>query len=334
MDFSDVLIVPQSSDLKSRSEVDVERTFFFRHSKRYWRGVPIAVANMDTTGTLEMAKELQKHHILTCLHKFYTPEEILEADLNRNYFTVGCGTSDKDMEKLATMVKLIQPFFICLDVANGYLDIVIDRIQHIRSTYPDITLIAGNVVTPERVKLYDENGVDIIKMGIGSGSVCTTRLQTGVGYPQFSSIVDTRKALPNECVIMSDGGIQHPGDFAKAYGAGADFVMCGGMFAGHDESAGEMIIENGVPYKVFYGMSSTQAMKTHYGGVAKHRSAEGKSVKLKYRGPVENTILDILGGIRSTMTYVGAATIDKLYGLCKFIRVNNTVNRIYTGKEV
>lgn len=334
LDFNDVLIVPKSSSLTSRSEVNLEREFVFTHSGRVWKGIPIMVANMDSTGTLDMARTLQKQHIITCLHKFYDPEDIPIDELNRDYFTITCGTSDREMEKLEKMVQTIKPHFICLDVANGYLDNVIDRIRYIREKYPSITLIAGNVVTPELVTKYYENGVDIIKMGIGSGSVCTTRLKTGVGYPQFSCIKDTKNNIPEGCYIMSDGGIQQMGDFSKAYGVGADFVMSGGMFAGHDECSGCIVEENGIRYKVFYGMSSANAMNKYYGKVASYRSSEGKCVKLKLRGPVEDTVLDMLGGIRSTMTYVGAKNLQELYGKCDFIRVNNTVNRIYNNNEI
>lgn len=324
LDFRDVMIVPKSSNLTTRRDVDIERWFEFTNSKRKWKGIPIAVANMDTTGTIEMAKKLQTFHILTCLHKFYTPQEIADAGLNTDYFAVSCGTSQKEIDSLDDFVSILDPHFICLDVANGYLDVVIERIQTIRKKYPSITLIAGNVVTPDKVLQYYHNGVDIVKMGIGSGSVCTTRMQTGVGYPQFSCIADTRKAIGNSNVlIMSDGGIKNPCDLSKAYGAGADFVMCGGIFAGHKESGGDLINEGGIDYKVFYGMSSTQAMNKHYGGVAKHRSSEGKSVKLEYRGDIEHTIYDILGGIRSTMTYVGASKIEQLHKECCFIRVNH-----------
>jgi GMP reductase len=334
LDFSDVLIVPKPNALVSRNDVNLEREFQFTNSGRIWTGIPIMVANMDTTGTIDMVRQLQDFHILTCLHKFYEPEDIPIDELNPDYFAISCGTSEKELEKLGRMVEKVNPHFICLDVANGYRHDVIEKIKHIRKIYPGITLIAGNVVTPEIVKEYYENGVDIVKMGIGSGSVCTTRLKTGVGYPQFSCIIDTKKEIPENCFIISDGGIQTVGDFSKAYGAGADFVMAGGMFAGHDECSGETIEENGTKYKIFYGMSSANAMNKHYGGVASYRSSEGKCVKLKYRGPVQQTVEDILGGIRSTMTYVGAKQMNELHGKCSFIRVNNTVNRIYNNNEV
>ena len=338
LDYSDVLIVPKTNDLVSRNDVSLERTIQFKHSNNSWTGVPIMVANMDTTGTIEMALEMQKNKIITCLHKFYNINEleyaITELNLDPEYFAISCGTGEHDLTKLKEITQIISPKFICLDVANGYLNRVIEVIEKIRELYPNITLIAGNVVTHDVVLKYYNAGVDIVKMGIGSGSVCTTRLQTGIGYPQLSCILDTRPNIPDDCYIISDGGIQLPGDFSKAYGAGADFVMSGGMFAGHEECSGDIIEENGTKYKVFYGMSSENAMKKHYGTVSKYRSSEGKCVKIKYRGRVADTLQNILGGIRSTMTYIGAHSMEEVYSKTEFIKVNNQANRIYTGKEV
>jgi len=334
LDFSNVLIVPKISTLNSRSDVDLEREIVFEHSKRVWKGVPIIIANMDTTGTVEMARVCQKHHIITCLHKFHKAEDIPD-DLDRNYFMVSIGTRKKDLENLATIMEKVKPYFICLDIANGYSTHIFTVIDDIRRTYPDVTLVAGNVVTYEMVEQYYNRGVDIVKMGIGSGSVCTTRLQTGIGYPQFSCIYDTRSQIKNPNMhIISDGGIQYAGDFSKAFGAGADFVMCGGLFAGHEECAGETVVENDVTYKVFYGMSSSNAMVKHYGGVANYRVAEGKCVKLKHRGAVEQTILDTLGGIRSTLTYIGASKMEQVFEKAAFIKVNNVANTIYNGREI
>jgi GMP reductase len=330
LDFSDVLIVPKESDLSSRKDVNLKRTFYFSNSKRTWTGIPIIVANMDTTGTIDMARECQKHQILTCLHKFYSAEDIPE-DLDRNYYMVSTGTRPEDIENCDDIIAKRKPYFVCIDVANGYCNTVLNIISRFHLLYPEITLVAGNVVTYEMVKQYYEHGVDIVKMGIGSGSVCTTRLQTGVGYPQFSCILDTKKRIHKNknIYIISDGGIQTIGDFSKAFGAGADFVMCGGMFSGHSECAGEIIEIDGVSYKTFYGMSSTVAMDKRYGGVANYKVAEGKSVKIQYKGPVANTIVNILGGIRSTMTYIGAKYMDEIYENTEFIRVNNIVNQIY-----
>jgi len=336
LDFNDVLILPKRSEYSSRSEVSLERTFRFKYSHYTWTGVPIMVSNMDTTGTIEMALELQKHKVLTCLHKYYTAENLIDKDLDLDYIAVSTGIGDKDLENLDEIMRQINPKFICIDVANGYMTKFIERCREIRDKYPLKILIAGNVCTQQGVlELVVEGKVDIVKVGIGSGSCCTTRKQTGIGMPQMSAVVecaDTAHGL--DAHIISDGGLQVVGDFAKAYGAGADFVMSGSMFAGNTESGGELIEESGKKYKVFYGMSSSTAMNKYSGGVAHYRSSEGKTVKIEYRGDVRNTILDIQGGIRSTMTYIGAKKIKDIPKCTTFIRVNRQLNQIYDGKEI
>lgn len=336
LDFIDVLIMPKRSQYSSRSEVSLERTFKFKYSPYTWTGVPIMVSNMDTTGTIEMALELQKHKVLTCLHKHYKPEELLNTELNKEYYAVSTGIKDNDLEKLKQVMAIVDPKFICIDVANGYISSFIDKCRYIRELYPDKILIAGNVCTSEGVLELVMNGkVDIVKVGIGSGSCCTTRKQTGIGMPQLSAIIecaDTAHGL--DAHIVSDGGLQVVGDFSKAYGAGSDFVMSGSFFAGHKESNGQLIEENNKKYKLFYGMSSSTAMNKYYGGVAKYKSSEGKTVKVEYKGPIESTILEIQGGIRSTMTYIGAKKIKDIPKCTTFIRVNRQLNEIYSGKEV
>lgn len=335
LDFSDVLLVPKRSELNSRNDVIIEREFKFKYSDYVWTGVPIIVSNMDTTGTIEMARVLQNYKVLTCLHKYYTADDIPE-DLDKNYYIVSCGTSEDDLKRLDSIIKKHDPYFICIDVANGYHKKFIDTCKELRKKYPNKVLIGGNVVTRELVEeLILNGGLDIIKCGIGSGSVCTTRLQTGVGYPQFSAVIECADGAHGiDGHIISDGGIQNVGDISKAFGAGADFVMCGGMFAGHDESGGELVDIEGKKYKIFYGMSSSTAMNNYHGGVAHYRSAEGKTVKLAYKGPVEETIKNILGGVRSTMTYIGAKKIKHIPRSASFIRVNNIVNKIYNGNEI
>ena len=336
LDFNDVLILPKRSEYSSRSEVSLERTFKFKYSPYTWTGVPIMVSNMDTTGTIEMALELQKHKVLTCLHKYYKVVDLIDKDLDLDYIAVSTGIGDKDLENLDEIMREINPKFICIDVANGYMTKFIERCREIRDKYPSKILIAGNVCTQQGVlELVVEGKVDIVKVGIGSGSCCTTRKQTGIGMPQMSAVVecaDTAHGL--DAHIISDGGLQVVGDFAKAYGAGADFVMSGSMFAGNTESGGELIEESGKKYKVFYGMSSSTAMNKYSGGVAHYRSSEGKTVKIEYRGDVRNTILDIQGGIRSTMTYIGAKKIKDIPKCTTFIRVNRQLNQIYDGKEI
>jgi GMP reductase len=291
---------------------------------------------MDTTGTIEMALEMQKHKVLTCLHKYYTAEDLKDKPLDIKYFAVSTGIGDKDLDTLNKIMELINPMFICVDVANGYMSKFIEKCKEIREKYPDKIIIAGNVCTSQGVLDLVMNGkVDIVKAGIGSGSCCTTRKQTGIGMPQLSAVIecaDTAHGL--DAHIISDGGLQVVGDFSKAYGAGADFVMSGSMFAGHNESGGELIEEGDRKYKVFYGMSSSNAMNKYSGGVAKYRSSEGKAVKIEHRGPVEETILNIQGGIRSCMTYLGAKKIKDIPKCATFVRVNRQLNQIYNGKEI
>jgi len=331
LDFSDVLIRPKRSTLESRKDVILEREFKFPHSKQIWKGIPIIASNMDTVGNVEMYNKLKKVNILTCFHKFLDIDEYPEN--NRNNYCISIGIRDIDFNKLRFLYNKYPEKcnIICVDIANGYIKKLVDFCNKVRVLIPDCILIAGNVVSREMTEELILNGkVDIVKVGIGSGSVCTTRLQTGVGMPQFSAIIECADAA-HGCNghIISDGGITCPGDASKAFGAGADFVMLGSILAGHEESGGELVEENGEKYKVFYGMSSDTAMNKHYGGVDTHRSSEGKTVKIKYKGPVENTIMDLLGGIRSTCTYVNAKNLKDLSKCCTFIRVNNQINKIY-----
>jgi IMP dehydrogenase/GMP reductase len=478
LDFEDVLIMPKRSTLKSRSEVDVQRTFTFNNSKQDWTGVPIMVANMDTTGTFEMARALFQYKIITCIHKHYTLEDWQEflktlSDDHFNYFSVSIGITDHDLQLLQNIINIDNRIrFICVDVANGYTENFIEKVKTIRQQYPTKIIIAGNVVSAEITEELIISGVDIVKAGIGGGclrkntqvlmstmtyknishikpgemvinmngqpvkvlnvvfqgnkqtikfrttnqddpivvttdhlfwvyhknsntyswlaisdvdkdtmqltttnmqggydhhnifnvedgvieetwdievdcdthsfiandsivhnSVCTTRIKTGVGRPQLSTIIECADSAHGlKGCVVSDGGCKNSGDIAKAFAAGADFVMLGGMMAGHDESSGETIEENGVKYKEFYGMSSDTAMLKHRGEVAKYRASEGKRVLIKYRGPVENTINDVLGGIRSTCTYVGASKLKELSKRTTFIRVNKQSNEVF-GKN-
>ena len=331
LDFSDVLIRPKRSTLESRNDINLEREFKFPHSNQKWKGIPIIASNMDTVGTLDMYHSLRKYNMLTCFHKFLNINDYPDNDDN-NYI-VSIGIRDEDMIKLCNLYKKSPSKcnIICIDIANGYIQRLVDFCQQVRELIPHCILIAGNVVSREMVEeLILNGGVDIVKVGIGSGSVCTTRLQTGVGMPQLSSIIECADAA-HGCNghIISDGGITCPGDASKAFGAGADFVMLGSILAGHNESGGEIIEEEGEKYKVFYGMSSDTAMNKHYGGVNKYRSSEGKTVKIKLKGPVDETINDLLGGIRSTCTYVNAKNLKDLSKCTTFLRVNNQVNKIY-----
>ena len=336
LDFNDVLIRPKRSELSSRSEVDVNTYFKFKYSTLQWSGVPIICSNMDTIGTVNMHNKLSNYKIITCFHKYIDVDDIISTHSTPCYFMLSTGISDNDLERLNNnILKLkqndIDVKFICVDVANGYMFKLVTFCKKLRELYPNIVIVAGNVVTREMVEELVINGkVDIVKVGIGSGAVCTTRLQTGVGMPQFSSIVECSDAAHGlGAHIISDGGICYPGDVSKAIGAGADFVMMGSMFSGHDECNGDIIEENGKKYKVFYGMSSDTAMNKYHGGVANYRSSEGKTVKVPYKGSVTQTIDNILGGVRSTCTYVGAKRLKDLGKCCTFMRVNRQVNSFY-----
>ena len=329
LDFKDVLIRPKRSTLSSRKEVDLNRTYRFKHSGAEWTGVPIMASNMDGVGTFSMAEALDKFDMLTCLTKNLTTTSIGELvdKIGGDNFAVSTGITDKDTSNLVGVLRMFpQIHFICIDVANGYSDRFGDYVATIRSTFPDHTIIAGNVVTADMTQELILRGADIVKVGIGPGSVCTTRIQTGVGYPQLSAIIECADAAHGlGAHIIADGGCTCPGDVAKAFGAGADFVMLGGMLAGHDEGGVE--VNNGLV--TFYGMSSDTAMEKHHGGVAEYRSSEGRTVQVKYKGAVKDTVLDLLGGLRSACTYVGASTLKQLSKCTTFIRVTKQYNDVF-----
>jgi len=344
LDFNDVLIRPQRSPLQSRSEVDLHRTFKFKHSGRVWSGLPIMAANMDGVGTPEMAIALEQQGMFTCLTKTTTT---IPFSLNPHRYAISTGTSDSDFVRLQELLRTY-PFvqFVCIDVANGYTESFGDFVAKVRDLYKEtITIIAGNVVTADMTQELILRGADIVKIGVGPGSVCTTRIQTGVGYPQLSAIIECADAAHGlGGHIIADGGCTCPGDVAKAFGAGADFVMLGGMLAGHDEGGGTMFTrykqtgyysDEGDPILTgerrvqFYGMSSETAMNKHHGGVADYRSSEGRTVEILYKGKVEDTVKNILGGLRSTCSYVGATELQYLSECTTFVRVNNQYNRVF-----
>ena len=336
LDFNDVLIRPKRSTLSSRKEVDLQRTYKFKHSGQEYTGVPIMAANMDGVGTFDMASRLYDHRMFTCLVKSYTLDDYTRAETGNgiyfgNQVAVSTGTSEADYAKLQEILAAYPELhFICIDVANGYSEAFGDFVSKVRDKYPEHTIIAGNVVTADMTQELILRGADIVKVGIGPGSVCTTRIQTGVGYPQLSAIIECADAAHGlGGHIIADGGCTCPGDVAKAFGAGADFVMLGGMLAGHDEGGGTIDFTDNT--MTFYGMSSETAMNKHHGGVADYRSSEGRTVKIPYKGPVEHTVRDILGGLRSTCTYVGASELKHLSKCTTFVRVNKQFNAVFAN---
>lgn len=375
LDYSDVLIRPKRSTLGSRSEVDLKRKFMFRNydpdfkhenwEDDHYDGIPIMAANMDGVGTFEQADKLAELGLFTCLVKtynetelvsFFDPEDQENIFIRSDNVAMSIGITEKDEMKFRNVYEQVgyNLKYVCIDVANGYSERFVDYVKHFRQNYPHIVIIAGNVVTADQTQELILNGADIVKVGIGPGSVCTTRIQTGVGYPQLSAVIECADAAHGlGGHIIADGGCTCPGDVAKAFAAGADFVMLGGMLAGHDEGGGEVITKHYKTGEVilhltdhsdsyekeelydtkkfvqFYGMSSDAANTKHFGGLKNYRASEGREVLVPYRGAVENTIQTILGGIRSTCTYVGASTLKQLSKCTTFIRVNNQYNQTY-----
>ena len=335
LDFKDVLIRPKRSTLASRREVDISRAYKFRWSQKEFAGVPILAANMDGVGTFAMARAFKPLGLSVALHKHYPLDALVDF-----YRTDGAanawysiGTAASDAEKLEAFITRAPGAIdkLCIDVANGYAQPFVDFVKRMRDRLPDVTIMAGNVVTGEMVEELVLSGADVVKVGIGPGSVCTTRKLTGVGYPQLSAVIECADAAHGlKGLVCADGGCTVPGDLAKAFGGGADFVMLGGMLSGHDQAEMEVIEEaGGKKSVVFYGMSSTTAMHKHAGGVAEYRASEGKTVKVPYKGDVAATVQEILGGLRSACTYVGAVKLKELSKRTTFVRVTRQINNIF-----
>ena len=331
LDYSDVLFRPKRSTLKSRKDVDLNRKYTFKHSRLSWKGIPIIASNMDGVGEIDVAKKLSSHKLMTALTKQHDINQIGTIYKKNIFFdsiALSCGTSNDSYNRLNSILKKYPKFkFICIDVANGYSENFSNFVSEVRKKYPKKTIIAGNVVTADMTQELVLSGADIVKVGIGPGSVCTTRIQTGVGYPQLSAVMECADAAHGlGAHIIADGGCTCPGDVAKGFGAGADFVMLGGMLAGHKEGGGDIIEENGTKFIEFYGSSSEEANEKHYGGLANYRSSEGKKVKIQMKNSLDSTIRDILGGVRSSCTYVGASSLKQLSKCNTFVRVNNQYN--------
>jgi GMP reductase len=337
LDFNDVLIKPKRSNLSSRSDVDIMREF--KHPSPdigSWNLTPLIAANMDTVGSFEMAKILTSfpHNCMVALHKHYTVTELVSffsSSITSNVF-YSMGISDVEINKLKDFISAYghAPFNICIDVANGYSVNFLNKVKLIKEIVPFSFIMAGNVVSAEITEELILSGVHCVKVGIGSGSACTTRKMTGVGFPQLSSIIECADAAHGlGGYICSDGGCTVAGDVTKALGAGADFVMLGGMLSGCDESKGELIEINGEMFKQYYGMSSDTAMNKYHGGVAEYRSSEGRTVLVPYKGSADGTIREILGGVRSGMTYIGASKLKEIPKRTTFLKVNRQLNNVF-----
>ncbi len=360
LDYKDVLIRPKRSTLKSRKEVSLYREYKFRNSHRRWSGVPIMAANMDGIGTFPMATELTRHAMITCITKqreysdwetHHIPDNEVHNNRIKQHVAISIGTSEEGWQTAKKIIKDFNLYWICIDIANGYSEHFTNFVKKVRGEFPHCNIIAGNVVTADMTQELILAGADVVKVGIGPGSVCTTRIQTGVGYPQLSAVIECADAAHGlGGHIIADGGCTCPGDVAKAFAAGADFVMLGGMFSGHDEGGGEIIekeyktneweisdfsnerinpIYERKKFVKFYGMSSDTAMNKHNGGIANYRSSEGRTVEVPYKGTVETTVKNILGGLRSTCTYVGAPSLKQLSKCATFVRCTQQFNPVF-----
>jgi GMP reductase len=351
LDYKDVLIVPQRSDISSRSKVELTREYKFKHTPKWLtvEGLGVIAANMDTTGTFAMSKALTKHNMFTALHKHYTAEDLAEYQMSHwgqdnGFITIG--TSQDDLDKLEKVLVLIErgtcentdfPYMINLDVANGFNVGFVKHLNKVRERFPNSVIMAGNVVGGSMTKELILGGADIVKIGIGPGSVCETRVKAGVGYPQLSAIDEAAyEAHGIGGLVCADGGCTRVGDICKAFAAGADFVMLGGMFAGTRECDGEWEWErheNGIGEKrkslKFYGMSSQEANEKYNGGLKDYKAAEGKCVKVPYKGKVEKVVREIKGGLASCCSYVGATNIKDLPKCASFVRVAQQENTIF-----
>ena len=364
LDFKDVLLRPKRSILTSRKEVDLNREYTFRNSKMEYTGIPIIASNMDGVGTRRVASTLAQLNLFTCLVKHYSSEELVEylhdsniLDLRvQDHTAMSIGISEEDLNKLHHVYSHSSRLrYVCIDVANSYTERFIDVVKHVRDNYPLLTIIAGNVVTGDITEELILAGADIVKVGIGPGSVCTTRIKTGVGYPQLSAVIECADAAHGlGGHIIADGGCTSPGDVAKAFAAGADFVMLGGMLAGHDEGGGDIVtkylstgewsydrdwdtykpITEEKKFVKFYGMSSKAANDKHFGGLKDYRSSEGREVLVPYKGKASDTVRDILGGLRSACTYVGASKLKYLSKCTTFVRVTQQYNNVFERNTI
>lgn len=337
LDYDDVLLRPKRSTLNSRKEVNLERTFKFYHSPKVWTGVPIMTANMATCGTFEMARVLAPYKMITTFHKYYSVDDYKKffsgknAFKNPDYIVYTMGIRPEDLKKLGEMqkAKLMNNFsFICIDIPNGYVERLLVTVAEIRKSFPKHIIIAGNVVTNEISEELILRGADIVKVGIGPGSACTTRRMTGVGYPQLSAVIECADAVhgisnAQGCgLVIADGGQRWPSCVAKAFCAGADFNLFGSMFSGFEQSGGETVERDGKKYKEYFGSSSNHALTEFYGKKDAHRASEGRYTLIPYKGDIHIFLQDLLGSLRSTGTYIGARSLKEFSKRATFIRVN------------
>ena len=362
LDFSDVLIKPRRSSIDSRSKVDITRVYKFKWCPYPITGTGIMQANMGTIGNFAVSRKMLENGLFACLHKYHSVEDLISfydelvnpKDVKHwspipvwHRCLLGIGLRDDGIEKLRAINKALGiQVGVKFDVPNGYIPQVKEKIIELRKEFPEMFIMVGNVVTGDITEDLILSGADCVAVGIGPGGQCLTREQTGCGRPQLSAIIECADAAHQVGgMVCGDGGITCPGDLGKAFGAGADFIMIGSMFAGTDEADGELItkhiisneydIEHDCPcleekkFKQFYGMSSTLAQEKFGNGKPSYRASEGRVTLIPYVGPVDDVIEELLGGLRSTMTYLGAWKLKNIPKQCVFYKVHNQLNRTY-----
>lgn len=321
--FDDVLLVPGYNGIRSRQAVTTEVTL-----GRVALKIPVMSSNMDTITGSEMAMAFAKHGGLGILHRFMSIEQNL-AEFRRARTAgpvgVSIGVSGDSMERAEALVAAGADI-LCVDVAHGHSKMVNQTVRALRDRFGDnVCIIAGNVATYAGADYLSAAGADVIKVGIGPGSVCTTRIKTGFGVPQLTAILDCSKV---DRPLIADGGIRNPGDAVKALAAGAACVMLGGMLAGTSETPGATVERTGPDgkpqlFKVFRGMASREAQEDFMGAMADWKTAEGIAIEVPARGPVSNVLADVMGGIRSGMTYCGAKDLKELQRKAQFMEVSH-----------
>lgn len=328
LDFDSVRIVPQFSNVSSRSEVSLN----VNYSDIYY-GLPVIVANMYNTGTFEMASALADSKINVCLHKHYPLSELTRfLQIKSGAFAwPSFGISDEDFNS----IKCVNPWRLCIDVANGHMARLHDFIKKLKDWSPNLIIMAGNVGSPEGFELLAREGVSAVKAGIGNGGHCLSSNMTGIGYPQFALVQDCLAIAEETGVLLiSDGGIREVGDICKGIGAGAHAVMCGSLFTGYAENAGEWrtahpfqkdeqgkLVPFGEKQLRVYGMSSKHANETHSGGMKNYRAAEGRESWVAHKGELSELIQNIKGGLASSCAYQGFRSVQALRGNAHFVEI-------------
>jgi len=317
LSYDDVLLEPQYSDIRTRKECSLESHL----SDKIKLKTPFMASPMDTVSGQELAEEISRLGGVAVIHRYSTVEQqatvIRLLKLNSTqYVGAAIGASGDFLERAHELIKN-NVDFICIDVAHGHHIMVKEAIMTLRDHYgPSIHIMAGNVATAEAFSDLESWGADSIRVNVGTGAICSTRIQTGHGIPSITSIMDCA-AIAKTAKLIADGGIKNSGDIVKALAAGADFVMAGSLFAGTDEAPGELVEVNGSKRKVYRGMASREAQNSWRGNSS---SPEGISTTVPAKGPLKNVFDDLVGGVQSGLSYTGARTIKELQQKAVFVK--------------